>query len=126
MRYSKQRELILQTVKYSKSHPTADDVYHLLKAQNPDLSLGTVYRNLNHLASQGEIYRIEVMGDSDHYDGNMEMHFHMSCKACKRVMDIPHDVAPDLKEKAELKTGYQIDSYDIAFSGICDKCQKLN
>lgn len=123
MRYSRQRQLILDSVKSEAVHPTADLVYKKLKKENPTLSLGTVYRNLNLLAENGDLIRIEVMGDKDHYDGNTEPHFHMVCTNCHKIIDIPFSVASDLNAKVFQVTGDEITAYDIAFKGVCKNCK---
>ncbi|MGM9632148.1 MAG: Fur family transcriptional regulator [Eubacteriales bacterium] len=88
MRYSHQRELILAAVKGANTHPTADAVYDGLKADNPTLSLGTVYRNLNILAENGDINTLYTGSGKIHYDGHTEAHAHFVCKNCKKIIDI--------------------------------------
>ena len=88
MRYSHQRELILEAVKSVKTHPTADMVYDSLHAENPNLSLGTVYRNLNLLAQNGDITPIYTGDNKVHYDGDTDPHCHFVCKGCNKIIDI--------------------------------------
>ena len=77
MNYSKQRELVLQAVLENPIHPTADGVYQQVRQQNPRISLGTVYRNLNFLAEMGMIRKISMPVGSDRFDGRLDQHDHM-------------------------------------------------
>ena len=88
MNYSKQRELILQTVLQNPIHPTADQVYNQVRRQNPKISLGTVYRNLNFLAEMGKIKKISMPVGSDRFDGRLDEHYHAACACCGQVFDL--------------------------------------
>ena len=88
MKFSKQREMILNQVKMFPVHPTADQVYTALKADNPNLSLGTVYRNLNLLSEMGELLKIRIADGSDRFEGRTDSHYHMVCDKCSRVFDV--------------------------------------
>ncbi len=105
-------------------HPTADYVYELLKKELPSLSLATVYRNLNQLAENGMIRKIEGLDGAIHFDHNLEKHYHFICTKCNKVYDVPYDVAPDLADKVSAQTGLIIENYDISFKGICPECHK--
>ena len=124
MKYSKQRELVLKTLQQNMVHPTADYVYELLKKELPSLSLATVYRNLNQLAENGMIRKIEGLDGAIHFDHNLEKHYHFICTKCNKVYDVPYDVAPDLADKVSAQTGLIIENYDISFKGICPECHK--
>lgn len=123
MNYSKQRELILNTLKENVVHPTAEYLYEILKENNPNLSLGTVYRNLNQLSENGTIKKIEGLENSLHFDHNTHEHFHFICDKCKRVFDISVNIAPDIALKTEKETGFIVKGYDIAIHGICNECK---
>ncbi len=124
MKYSKQRELILKTLQEHMVHPTADYIYEVLKKELPSISLATVYRNLNQLAENGMIKKIEGLDGSVHFDHNLSKHYHFICTKCNKVYDVPYDVAPDLADKVLSQTGLIIESYDISFKGICPECHK--
>lgn len=124
MKYSKQRELILNTLRENMVHPTADYIYEVLKKELPSISLATVYRNLNQLAALGLIKKIEGLDGSVHFDHNLSNHYHFICTKCNKVYDVPYDVAPDLADKVSAQTGLIIENYDISFKGICPKCHK--
>ena len=106
MNYSKQRELILETLKENVVHPSADYIYGKLKDKLPNISLATVYRNLNQLAENGTILKIEGLENSDHFDHNTHEHHHFLCEKCGRIFDIPKDIAPDINLKVKEQTGH--------------------
>ena len=126
MKYSKQRELILKTLQEYAIHPTADVLYAKIKTKAPEISLATVYRNLNLLAENGVIKKIEGLDNAAHFDHNMRRHYHLLCTECQQVFDIPADVLPMIDKNVAQKTGMMIESYDISFRGICPKCQNTN
>lgn len=126
MNYSRQRELTLKIVQQNMVHPTADYVYEQLKKELPNISLATVYRNLNQLAEADLIRRVECLDGSVHFDHNTHNHYHFICIKCNKVYDIPYEVAPDLEQRVLVETGLQVISHDIAFKGICQHCQKHN
>lgn len=124
-RYSKQRELIYQAVLNTTEHPTAETVYKWLKPDNPALSLGTVYRNLNQLADEGSIIRIPL--PVERFDGRVEPHAHFICRSCGRVydlMDIGYDRALD--REAELSSGHRVNQHILIFDGTCATCADQN
>lgn len=121
-RYSRQRELIYEAVLGSKEHPTAEMVYQWLKPANPNLSLGTVYRNLNLLAEEGILIRMPF--PVERYDGDVTPHSHFRCKACGRVFDLMtgYDGKIDAAA-ARVSPGFRIEGHDLTFSGLCPECQ---
>ena len=82
MRYSKQRELVANVIKNRCDHPTADMIYSSCREIEPNISLGTVYRNLKLLADEGVIITLETEDKKVHYDGDMSRHSHFICKKC--------------------------------------------
>lgn len=122
IRYSKQRENIKAGLKKYCIHPSAEELYMKLKPTNPELSLATVYRNLNKLASIGEIKKIEGLSEEVHYDHNTCEHFHMICNVCGKVEDLFFE--PErLKQVLSTQNEFEIISYDILVKGICKKCR---
>ena len=122
-RYSRQRELIYQAVCDSDRHPTADMVYQWLKPSNPNLSLGTVYRNLNLLAEEGILVRMPF--PVERYDADTSPHAHFRCRQCGGVFDLKLDYDPAVDEAAHLAApGFQIDSHALLFTGLCPHCSK--
>ncbi len=124
MKYSKQKEIILDGLINNAVHPTAECLYTILKPENPNLSLATVYRNLNKLADNKIIKKISGLDTSEHYDHNTSDHYHMICENCKKIYDIPSNIAADLKLEVEKITNHKINNYDIVFKGICEDCRK--
>ena len=122
-RYSRQRELIYQAVIGSKEHPTAEMVYQWLKPANPNLSLGTVYRNLNLLAQEGVLVRMPF--PVERYDGVIHPHSHFRCKECGRVFDLMLDYDDGEIDAAAGRgaPGFRIEGHDLTFSGLCPECQ---
>lgn len=99
MNYSKQREIILDTLKSNVVHPTAEYIYEILKKEDSKISLATLYRNLNQLAENGLIKKIDGLESSSHYDHNTHAHYHFICDNCKKVFDVSCDIAPDIVKK---------------------------
>ena len=89
MKYSRQRELILKTLKENCIHPTAEQLYELIRREEPTVSLATVYRNLNLLAENGMVKKIEGLDGTAHFDHQTFDHYHFICTKCNRVIDKP-------------------------------------
>ncbi|MEA5135649.1 MAG: transcriptional repressor [Candidatus Fimivivens sp.] len=121
MNYSKQRELIIDVLRHTDEHPTAETVYRTLKGQYPRLSLATVYRNLNQLCETGVIRKLHVADSPDRFDGNVEPHYHLCCKSCKKVIDItvPKSAWRSLIPGEEK---HSIEGCDVIFYGTCNLC----
>lgn len=122
IKYSSQREAILRFLKTRKDHPTADVVFQHIKVDIPNISLATVYRNLNQLAAAGTILRLTTNGKTDHFDACVEPHYHFCCKNCQAVKDIDMEPFVELTQKAEEVSDFKIDEVTIIFSGLCDDC----
>ncbi len=123
MNYSRQREIILETLKNNAVHPTAEYLYSILEKEQGNTSLATLYRNLNLLAAHGIIKKIDGLEPSSHFDHNTHEHYHFICDKCKKVFDVSADVAPELPLKAGLEIGADITSCDVIFHGICKNCK---
>lgn len=122
MKYSKQREEILKYVKSAKSHPTAKDIYSILRKNIPNISLGTVYRNLDNLSSEGKIKRLNSIGSEDRFDGDVYPHYHMICNGCGRIFDLYTNYFEEMNSKIENITGIKVLSHETVFNVICPKC----
>lgn len=121
--YSRKREAILNAVRSTTSHPTADWVYEKLKPDYPDLSLGTVYRNLAQFKEDGTIVSVGVVNGQERFDGNVRPHTHFICSKCGAVLDIPDEyIGSDRIEEAEKKYHLRIDSSDVLLRGMCPEC----
>ncbi len=124
MNYSKQREIILDTLNKNAIHPTAEALLEFLKRDDSNVGMTTLYRNLNQLADAGLIKKIDGLEPSAHFDHNTFEHYHFICEKCKKVYDIPSSVAPDLVKNTTEATGFDITSHDIVFHGICSECKR--
>ena len=122
MRYSKQRELVMQTVENLCDHPTAEEIYDTAAKECPGLSLGTVYRNLNLLADIGEALRIPTPDGGDRFDARTNPHYHFYCKCCKRMIDMDFDHMDKINQLASESFDGQIESHTMLFYGICGDC----
>lgn len=123
MRYSAQRENIKKGLERFCIHPTAEQLYMELKPSNANLSLATVYRNLNYLAKKGQIRKIEGLSEQVHYDHNIHEHFHMICENCRKIIDLPPEMADSLREILKNQNDFEVLSYDIVVKGICKDCK---
>ena len=124
-RNTRQRKLVLDAVRQSYNHPTADEIYNVVRAQDDKISRGTVYRNLNLLADAGEILSIKTPGGS-RFDRTIEPHAHIICTSCSRVIDVPLPGAPEpqLCALAQSVTDAQVLGCSITFTGLCKACQQ--
>lgn len=123
-RYSKQREVILEVLKGTTSHPTAEGVYEEAKKRLPRLSLGTVYRNLKFLAERGNIQELGMDAGYSRYDANIQDHSHFLCQSCGRVLDVDCPTLDEVNQQVAHSTGLKVLSHKLAFYGLCLDCQK--
>lgn len=119
MRSSRQRDAVLQTLKMSCDHPTADVIYERVKEQIPNISLGTVYRNLGQLQDEGLITIVESSDKKVHYEGNLKDHIHFLCKNCSVITDV---FSKTETPKIFGDMGYKVESQKTVYYGICKKC----
>jgi Fur family ferric uptake transcriptional regulator len=122
MRLTSQRQVILEELKKVKSHPTANEVYDMVRKRLPRIGLGTVYRNLDLLAEKGIIKKLEVGGEQKRFDGDTSPHYHIRCQQCNRVEDIFIERDMDLEKSAASCCNYKILDHHVQFSGICSRC----
>ena len=122
MKHSKQREAILKNLRSRYDHPNADMVFASIREEIPNISLGTVYRNLSELSMSGEILKLDAGDGTERYDGNPDQHYHMICKKCRSVIDIELDYDRELDNKVKNLCGAEIDFHSVLFSGVCGKC----
>lgn len=122
MRLTTQRQIILEELSKVKSHPTANEVYDMVRKRLPRIGLGTVYRNLELMAESGIILKLEVGGTQKRFDATTELHYHIRCMDCGRVDDIELPVQYQINEAASENTSYQVFSHHIEFSGTCEQC----
>ena len=120
---TRQKEAILRVLRSTTSHPTAEWVYGEVKKEIPNISLGTVYRNLRLLSERGEISELAFNGGPSRFDGRTDNHCHFVCEKCGQVFDVDEPVHNELNEDVANKTGFKVSNYRLEFFGICKKCQ---
>lgn len=123
MNYSRQREAIVNVLKSTTSHPSAAWIYDRVRIQIPNISLGTVYRNLAALEKEGIIIKVPVGDAREHFDGDTTPHSHFYCKSCETISDIPFDPSEAMK-KAEENNGFEVHTITYTLTGICKECLK--
>ena len=123
-KYSRKREAILETLRSTRSHPSAEWIYTRLKPVYPDLSLGTVYRNLSLFRGEGLIRCVGTVNGQGRFDANVLPHPHFICDACGNVLDL--DIEPDYRliDSMENFSGGEVEYCEIVFHGKCNKCKK--
>lgn len=126
MKYSKQRELILQTLQENMVHPTAEQLFKLVREKDPAVSLATVYRNLNLLSENGLIKKIDGLEETAHFDHNLIPHYHFICKKCRKIYDIYQNFSMENADKFWREKGLTVEECEISFRGICQECQNRN
>lgn len=126
LKHSRQREMIKDFLITRKDHPTADVVYMNVRQQNPNISLGTVYRNLTLLADIGEIQRLRVGDGVDHFDADTSPHYHFVCTECGSVIDLEMESIDSIVDLAGANFDGQIAGHVTYFYGTCKNCTKQN
>ena len=122
LKYSRQRESIKACLMGRQDHPTADALYTSIREQFPNISLGTVYRNLNLLVELGEIRKFSCGDGTDHFDYNTSPHYHFVCRCCGKIVDIPMEAAENLESMAGRFVPGTIEDHTIFFYGTCHDC----
>ncbi|MDD5952385.1 MAG: transcriptional repressor [Oscillospiraceae bacterium] len=122
--FSVKRQAILETIRSTNCHPSAEWVYQQLKPQFPNLSLGTVYRNIAQFKEDGLIISVGIINGHERFDAMTVPHGHFICKKCNRVMDILEDhVAPKTIASVEDALGVEIENHELVFYGLCPDCR---
>ena len=120
LKTTKQKEAILSAVHDMHNHPTADEIYSHLRINHPQISLGTVYRNLNKFALEGDILKIPIVGGKDRFDFKTDAHEHMLCDNCNNVFDVEVDV--EIKLTAKGANNPELNGYTLVLHGLCLNC----
>lgn len=121
-KYSKQREAILGFLTQSKDHPTADVVYQEVRKEYPNISLGTVYRNLALFVKEGQACSLFPGDGKEHFDGTVQPHYHLYCKNCLRVMDLDLPYQAEITHTAQRSFSGVLETHQICFYGLCPQC----
>ncbi|MEI7616812.1 MAG: Fur family transcriptional regulator [Actinomycetota bacterium] len=123
-RMTVQRLAILEELQKVTSHPSAQDVYVMVQKRIPEISFGTVYRNLKLLEDLGLLQELNYGKSFSRYDGNPINHYHISCEKCGRMDDIPISISEKLDRETSDITGYSVRAHRIEFYGLCQNCQE--
>jgi Fe2+ or Zn2+ uptake regulation protein len=123
-RKSSQRDAILRIVKNTNSHPGADWIYEQVKKEIPNISMGTIYRNLRLLANTEEIKELIIPGTPNRFDGSTSDHHHLVCEKCGRIFDLDESVDFNMEDMIFKKTGFKVKVQYLKFIGLCAHCQK--
>lgn len=125
-----QRKIILEELKKLKTHPTADELYMIVKKRIPKISISTVYRSLEAFAECGLIKKMEPIEIQKRFDSTTEHHYHIRCVRCGKLDDLPNNIPGiekeigSLEEMIEKFSGYKVMEHSLEFSGICPECRK--
>ncbi|MGN1270455.1 MAG: transcriptional repressor [Clostridia bacterium] len=125
--YSRQREIILEVIKNTKTHPTAEEICKLVKEIEPKISRSTLYRNLKLLVEGNVIKKLTMPYGSDRFDYIHNPHNHIVCERCKKTVDFEYDFyEKDLARKIKEETGIETNLDCITINGICEDCKLKN
>ena len=119
----RKRNAILEVLRGTDTHPSAEMVYEMLQKEHPDISLATVYRNLARFKDQGVIQSVGTVRGIERFDANTDPHVHFICTGCDAVLDLPQmEVPQSLNREAEIQGGCKVDSCQLTFTGLCAEC----
>lgn len=121
-RTTKQKQLILQTVQSHCDHPTADQIYLEVRAQNDRISRGTVYRDLEQLSDTGALLYVRVPG-ANRFDSRLDYHYHFYCRRCGAVSDAPLEYQSEIDGQVMENTGFFVERHRTIFEGLCPACK---
>ncbi len=122
LKRSKQREMIKAFLMERHDHPSAEIIYQNIRQTYPNISLGTVYRNLALLSQMGEIKRLQVGDGTDHFDGNTSLHYHFVCSKCGQIEDLEMESIEQITEIASAGFNGKIAGHTTYFYGVCKQC----
>jgi len=122
-RESKQRDAILRIIRATRSHPTADQIYDAVRKEIPNISKGTIYRNLQVLCKDGLISELNLNTTLSRYEEKQAGHYHFRCDRCGRVYDLDEPVNTEIDQRVAEKTGFQVLFHQMEFRGLCKNCQ---
>ena len=123
MRNTKARKVILEELKKVTTHPSADEIYSMVRERLPRVSLGTVYRNLDMMAESGMVLKLEMAGTQRRYDGTTDNHYHVRCTMCGRVDDLPIKPLGGIESEVREASAYEISGHRLEFTGLCPACR---
>ena len=123
----RKRAAILDCLRRTTAHPSAEDLYAMLQAEHPDISMATVYRNLALFKKQGIIQSVGTVNGTERFDGNPQPHVHFICTQCDAVLDLPELEPPqELCSAAAKGVGGMVNTCNLSFTGTCGECANTN
>ncbi|MDD6308408.1 MAG: transcriptional repressor [Clostridia bacterium] len=122
---SRQRELLLEVLRNTTCHPDADWIFQRMREKMPNISLGTVYRNLAKLSADGTILKLQVGQNAERFDGCTDHHYHLACNVCGHVLDLSVPYASAL-DAAASESGCLVEKHTLLFHGKCPSCMGNN
>lgn len=122
LRMTRQRRVILEELQKLKAHPSADEIYEIVRKKLPRISLGTVYRNLEILSELGKIQKLELGGTLKRFDWDVKKHYHIRCINCDKVDNAPMSFMKNVENTVSGATEYKITDHQLEFLGLCPEC----
>lgn len=122
MKITPQRLMIFKVLENNTTHPSAENVYKRVKRIYPSVSFTTIYKTLETLRKLGEVKEFVIDDDRKHYDPNTDLHHHVVCSSCKRILDVFEDFSPYVKLPDTVKKDYTVSGFQIFFHGVCKEC----
>ena len=124
MRETRQRAVILEALRQTKTHPTADQLFRRVRRRLPRISLGTVYRNLELLCQRGDILKLDVGGGQRRFDADTSSHHHIRCSECGRINDVDGSAPAGFERRFSDDVGYEVTGHRIELIGVCPDCRR--
>lgn len=121
-RMTRQRRLILETLRSLHTHPTAEELHEAVRQQMPRISLGTVYRNLDVLCRSGLVLKLESAGQQAHFDGDVGRHYHICCTVCGKIEDVYPTEVSGISDPRIEHSSFRVMGWTLMFDGICPEC----
>lgn len=123
-RLTRQRQIVLEELAKVDSHPRADQIYQMVRRRIPNISFGTIYRNLKTLQELGLLSELQYGHKSARFDANIGAHQHFMCKSCEKIVDVDEDFGLDVNVPGLKRLGYQIEEYRLQLLGLCPTCKR--
>jgi Fur family ferric uptake transcriptional regulator len=124
IKMTKQRRVILDVLDTCETHPSADELYEMVRRMLPKISLATVYRNLDALSEAGLVQKLEFAGCQKRFDRMTHGHYHIRCSVCGKIEDLPAEPARGIEKKFVPRTDYEITGHKLELIGICPDCRR--
>jgi len=121
-KYSRKREAIIEKLRSTGSHPTAEWIHRELKNEHPDIGIATVYRNLSEFRESGEIVSLGTINGLERFDAELSRHDHFICEDCGAIMDVPSDFESAEYAKAPPVPGVEVSRHHVTYYGKCGNC----